>query len=202
MSTLIYVHGFLSSPESVKAQATRRWLRQNAADIDYLCPGLSPYPEETRAQLTDLLTDISDPHVGLIGSSLGGFWSTWLVERFGLRAVLINPSVRPDQFVESVKGEPQQSYHTEDLYHMDDQHALQFRQAFKPHLKYPDRYWLLVQTGDETLDYRDAVARYAGCRQTVEYGGDHGFQNYAARLPAIIEFLFPERAATEQDRTT
>ena len=56
-------------------------------------------------------------------------------------------------------------------------------------IRNPDLYWLLVQTGDETLDYRDAVAKYHGCRQTVEADGSHAFDGYEGWLPDIAEFF-------------
>lgn len=191
MPTLIYIHGFLSSPGSIKALQTKRWLARHRPDIDYLCPSLSPYPRQTEAQLLALIKPLQGERVGLVGSSLGGFWSTWLVERFGFRAVLINPSVRPDNLVERVLGEPQHNFHTGETYRMTEEHGLQFQAAFQPSLRDPGHYWLMVQTGDETLDYRQAVERYAQCRQLVEQGGDHGFQNYEDKIEAVVEFLFP-----------
>ncbi len=190
MPTLVYVHGFLSSPQSHKAQITQRWLSEQAAPIDYRCLHLSPYPETTQAQLRQLMESLRGQQVGYVGSSLGGFWSTWLVENYGHKAVLINPSVRPHQLVDRVAGEIQHNYYTDESYEMTTAHGEQFRQAYPEQLKDLDRYWLMVQTGDETLDYRLAVERYRGCQQLVEQGGDHSFQGYEEKLPAIIQVLF------------
>ncbi|MYM63378.1 YqiA/YcfP family alpha/beta fold hydrolase [Pseudomaricurvus sp. HS19] len=195
MATLIYIHGFLSSPQSVKAELTARWLAEHAPDIDYRCPYLCPYPLETQHQLRELMAELEgEPDIGFVGSSLGGFWSTWLVEHFGHRAVLINPSVRPFELVHRVCGVPQHNFHTDDVYTMTEVHAGQFRDAYCQPLRDLSRYWLLAQTGDETLDYREAEARYAGCRQTIEEGGDHGFQGFERFLPDIVQFLFPGRS--------
>lgn len=190
MSTLIYIHGFLSSPQSHKAQATRQWLQQHHPEIRYLCPFLSPYPAETQQQLRQVMAEAGDDQIGLVGSSLGGFWSTWLVEEYGVKAVLINPSVRPFELVDRIGSEPQHNYHTDDTYLMLPQHGEEFRRVYHETLKDRSRYYLLAQTGDETLDYRQAVERYQGCRQCIEEGGDHSFQNYEAHLPGIVEFLF------------
>ncbi|MBU3069007.1 esterase YqiA [Aestuariicella sp. G3-2] len=190
MSTLVYIHGFLSSPQSLKAQVTRQWLLDHRPEIDYHCPFLSPYPLETERQLREMMTQLGDQTVGFVGSSLGGFWSTWLVEHYDAKAVLINPSVRPFELVDRVRGMPQKSYYTDDTYLMLPEHGEQFRQAYCEQLKDLSRYYLLAQTGDETLDYRQAEARYWGCRQHIEEGGDHGFQNYEAHLPDIVDFLF------------
>jgi predicted esterase YcpF (UPF0227 family) len=190
MSTLIYIHGFLSSPQSHKAQVTQRWLQQHHPQIHYACPSLSPYPVDTQRQLRELMAATGEDKVGVVGSSLGGFWATWLAEEYGVKAVLINPSVRPFELVERLGGVPQRSYHTEDTYLMLPEHAEEFRRVYHQTLKDLGRYYLLAQTGDETLDYRQAVERYQGCRQQIEEGGDHSFQNFEAHLPDVVEFLF------------
>jgi len=190
MATLVYVHGFLSSPQSHKAQITQCWLPEHEPHIGYRCLHLSPYPQETQTQLRQLMQSLQGQTVGFVGSSLGGFWSTWLVEHYGHRAVLINPSVRPHELVDRVVGEVQHNYYTDEHYEMTPAHGDQFRQAYPAHLKSLASYWLMVQTGDETLDYRLAVERYKGCQQLVEQGGDHAFQGYEEKLPAIVQFLF------------
>ncbi|RZA09605.1 MAG: esterase YqiA, partial [Moraxellaceae bacterium] len=38
-------------------------------------------------------------------------------------------------------------------------------------------------------DYRQAVKKYAGCKQTVEEGGDHSFQNFERYLDSGLAFL-------------
>ena len=37
-------------------------------------------------------------------------------------------------------------------------------------------------------DYRDAVAKYAGARQLVVPGGDHGFGAFGAYVDSVLEF--------------
>ena len=192
MPTLLYLHGFLSSPESHKAQITQNWLPEHAPDINYLCPCLSPYPDQTQQQLIKLIESI-DGDIGLIGSSLGGFWSTWLVERYGLRAVLINPSVKPFNLLSSLIGQSLNNFYTNDTYVMRSEHTQQLQTCYQDELQHKDNYWVKLQTGDETLDYREAVERFQGSKVDVEQGGDHGFQNYEKHLPDIIEFLFLKR---------
>lgn len=192
MATLIYIHGFLSSPNSHKATQTREWLSNHAPHIGYECPFLSPYPKETQQQLATLIDAHVGETLGFVGSSLGGFWSSWLVENFGHKAVLINPSVRPFDLFHTVAGVPQQNHHTNDVYCMTEAHSEQMKAFYHDHLADLSRYWLLAQTGDETLDYRLAESHYEGCRQTIEEGGDHSFQRFERHLPAITGFLFPE----------
>lgn len=193
MQTLIYLHGFLSSPGSIKAQQTKIWLHRHRPEINYLCPSLSPYPEETQQQLDQLVTrlDVESRSVGLVGSSLGGFWATYLVETYGMKAVVINPSVRPYDMVNELLGQTLKNFYSGDEYQMQPQHADFFKSVDFPTLEARENYWLLAQTGDEVLDYRLAEAKYQGCEITIEQGGDHSFQGYKKKLPEVIQFLFP-----------
>ncbi|MFL0796257.1 MAG: esterase YqiA [Cellvibrionaceae bacterium] len=192
MQTLLYIHGFLSSPKSIKAQQTQQWLSEHYPDTQYLCPYLSSYPSEARKALEQLLLPLLEKgiEVGLIGSSLGGYWSTYLAEQYDLRAVLVNPAVKPSLFLPGYLGKELKNYHTDDVYVLTEKDQQDLRAVDTTDIQRKTSYWLLAQTGDETLDYRLAVEKYTGCRQTIEEGGDHGFQNYDRHLPAIYEFLF------------
>lgn len=188
MAALLYVHGFLSSPLSFKARQTAAWLAMNYPDISFHCPQLPPYPAQTQHQLEQLVESLLPQPVYLMGSSLGGFWATWLAEKYNLHAVLINPAVRPQDFMPAYLEVDLKSYHTDDSYHLHAAHIDEIIAADVPVTR-KSNYWLLVQTGDETLDYRQAVQKYAGCKQTVEQGGDHAFQGFERYLQYCIEFF-------------
>ena len=191
MPALIYIHGFLSSPLSFKACQLQRWLAANHPEITYYCPQLTPYPEQTRRELELLVESLLPQPVYLMGSSLGGFWASWLVEKYNLRAILINPSVRPYDFMPQHLGKLLKSYHSEAVYCLNAQHIAEIKSAeVTPRRK--KNYWLLLQTGDETLDYRDAQEKYAACKQTIEEGGDHSFQGFERYFAPCLEFLSEE----------
>ena len=191
MPCLLYVHGFLSSPLSFKAQQVKRWLEQHRPDIDYLCPQLPPYPAECAIILKSIAQRAraqNDP-LYLIGSSMGGFWSTWLVEQYGFKAVIINPGVDVLGLMPAYLNQDLKNYHNDESYCLTDAHLSALSNYHLETLTRLSNYWLLVQTGDETLDYRLAVEKYQGCRQTVEEGGDHSFQNFERFIPEVIDFL-------------
>ncbi|MBB3166856.1 YqiA/YcfP family alpha/beta fold hydrolase [Simiduia aestuariiviva] len=190
MPQLLYLHGFLSSPGSFKAVQVRDWLTQHRPDIRYCCPALTPHPCATRATLTQIMRDAQGP-VGVMGSSLGGFWATWLAEQFGVRAVVINPSVNPMALLPQYLHKPVKNFHNDDTYTLTERDLADLAACDTPSLQDPARYWLMVQTGDETLDYRLAVAKYQRCRQTVEAGGDHAFQGFERHIEAAVNFLLP-----------
>lgn len=189
MSLLLYIHGFLSSPLSYKAQQVEDWLRENRPEVDYACPALTAYPDEAMARLEAAIGQHLPDSVYLLGSSLGGYYATYLAEKFNLPAVLINPAVAPYRLIRAYLDQDLQNYHTDERYRLSSHHIELLRAFETDRLQYPDNYWLMVQTGDETLDYRQAVEKYRGCRQLVEEGGDHSFQNFRRWLPEIFQFF-------------
>jgi predicted esterase YcpF (UPF0227 family) len=188
MFAIIYIHGFLSSPLSAKAEITRQWLLENCSDVEFYCPQLPPYPNETKRILEDLVENLLPQPVYLMGSSLGGFWATYLAEKYNLSAVLINPAVSPQKFMPKYLDIDLKSYHTDDSYRLQQHHIDEIAAEDVPVTRYKN-YWLLVQTGDETLDYREAVKKYAHCKQTIEEGGDHSFQGFENYLSEIINWF-------------
>lgn len=188
MAALLYIHGFLSSPLSFKAQQTAQWLAENRPEIDFYCPQLPPYPAQTQAILESLVESLLPQPVYLMGSSLGGFWATWLVEKYNLPAVLINPAVRPQDFMPAYLEVDLKSYHTDDSYRLSARHIDEIIAVDVP-VAHPDNYWLLVQTGDETLDYRQSVQKYHACKQAIEDGGDHAFQGFERYLDDCMIFF-------------
>lgn len=189
---LLYLHGFRSSPASVKA-------RQLAAAVDRLAaerrprleiPALSTGPANAIAAVAGWIeSNVDAPRESLtiVGSSLGGFYATHLAERFGTRAVLVNPAIRPYDDLRPYVG-AQTNLHTGATFEVTHAHFAELRTLAVARITRSARYWLMVQTGDEVLDYREAIAFYAGAFQYVQGGGDHSFQRFDEQLPAILRF--------------
>lgn len=181
---ILYLHGFCSSPASWKARLLGEAMAARGLAAHYVCPMLSPVPAEAVAQAARLI-EAADGPVTLVGSSLGGHYATFLAEKYGLNAVLINPATVDRLDLTKFAGE-HANFHTGERFVFGPEHAAQLHaQHVAPT---PSRYWLLVEEGDEVLDYRQACAVYAGCRQTVLAGGDHSFTQFPAFIPQIIEF--------------
>lgn len=187
---LLYIHGFNSSPDSHKARQLQAWLAQHHPQVACEIPYLRPYPAEAVAQLEALVERYlsKGEAVGLVGSSLGGYYGAWLAEKYKLRAVLVNPSVRPFDLLGRYIGE-NKNFHNNDHYVFEQKHVEELRAFYVPAHRHPENLWLMVQCGDETLDFREATAKYSPCRSLIEYGGDHGFQGFERWLPAILHFL-------------
>lgn len=152
----------------------------------YACPELPPSPRAAVALLERQVRDAGPARTALIGSSLGGYYATHLAERFGVRAVLLNPAVRPYALLQDHVG-PQTNLYSGERYEFTMAHVDELR-ALESSAITPGRYLLIVTTGDEVLDYRVAVARYRGCRQVVIDGGDHGLGGFGDHLDTVLAF--------------
>lgn len=190
MVHLMYLHGFLSSPFSQKAQDTAVWMAERSLADYYHCPQIPMEPIAAGQVIQQSIDKLGGEPVCFIGSSLGGYFANWAVEQTGGKAVLVNPAVKPYELLRQYIG-PQRNYQTGEIHHIDASYGDELRRYERP-ISHPERYWLLVQTGDATLDYREAVDRYPLSRQTVLEGGDHSFQNYVDWLPQIWEFAQAE----------
>jgi predicted esterase YcpF (UPF0227 family) len=182
---ILYLHGFRSSPASWKIRLLSEQMAAAGLGDRLTCPTLSHIPNAAIAQAEALISAADGP-LTLIGSSLGGYYATWLAEKHDLRAVLINPAVLAPLSLTEHLGR-QTNLHTGESFeftaaHIDELRALEVTKIT------PERYLLLVETGDEVVDYREAVARYAGCRQIVLEGGDHSFTRFPEFVPQILEF--------------
>ena len=177
---IVYLHGFNSSARSHKAQVLGRYLEEHGLGGKYACPDLPPHPAEA-IHVIEKLRDAC-----FVGSSLGGFYATYMAERHGARAVLINPAIDPHVGLRAYLGR-QENLHTGEPYELTEAHLAEWEKLYVPRIT-PSRYLLIVETGDEVLDYRRAVERYAGAQHIVVEGGDHSLQSFPRHLPRIVEF--------------
>jgi uncharacterized protein len=185
-AVLIYVHGFNSSALSYKAGVLRDHMAQLGLSAHYACPELSHRPAQAMVQLRALIAPHEARSVTLVGSSLGGYYATHLVETSGCRAVLVNPAVRPYELLAPLLG-PQKNLYTGEEYQFTSEHIAELR-ALEVDRITPERYLLITATGDEVLDYRAGVARYAGCGQIIVNGSDHGFRGFADYLDTVVTY--------------
>ena len=181
---IVYLHGFCSSPAAWKSQLLAEEMVRLGMAAQFICPQLSWVPDEAVASVSRLIEQAGGP-VTLIGSSLGGHYANHLAEKFDLKAVLINPAAVDRLDLARFVGD-HANFHTGERFTFTEAHAAQLQAQVRQPT--PERYWLLAETGDEVLDYRQAVDFYAGCRQTVLPGGDHGFTQFPGFVPQIIEY--------------
>jgi predicted esterase YcpF (UPF0227 family) len=183
---IVYLHGFNSSPASGKAKLLGAHMAAIGRQTDYVCPALPNSPREAIALVESELAGHNGP-VTLVGSSLGGFYATHLAEKHGWKAVLVNPAVHAHVLMRASLG-PQTNWHSGETWEFTAAHLAELAALDVPAITRPERYLLLAQTGDEVIDYRDAVAYYAGARQIIEEGGDHGFAGFERHFQTILDF--------------
>ncbi|MCE7536595.1 esterase YqiA [Aliivibrio fischeri] len=188
-SLLLYIHGFNSSPLSHKAQVMAEYCKVHRSDIKVIVPRLPSYPLQAAEFLVQLVEEYKDTHqIGLVGSSLGGYLSTWLNHQYGFKAALVNPAVKPYELLADYLGKQVNPY-TQEEYFLEEKHMEELLALQVETLHSVDDLWLLQQEGDEVLDYRQAVDKYLACKQTIEKGGDHSFVNFERYPEQIIQFL-------------
>lgn len=191
MPSLLYLHGFLSSPLSFKAQQTSEFARRFVPQCQVHIPELSNVPRHLESQLracAEQMLSKDDAPLRVIGSSMGGYLATWLTQQYGGTAVLINPAVRPYELLENYLGEHVNPY-TQQAFSLTQDDLPIIKQFAVTSLVRPENYWVLLQTGDEVLDYRDARKHYQQAKVTVIEGGDHSFIDYSHHLPELFRFL-------------
>ena len=187
--TIVYLHGFRSSPASAKAtrlaEAVGR-LPERDRPVLHI-PELNDRPAVAMAAILALARNADPCGVTFVGSSLGGYYATCAAETLGAGAVLVNPAVRPYDDLAPYRGR-QVNLYTGAAFVVTDRHFEELRALAIPKITRPERYLLLVQSGDEVLDYRVAVAFYAGGWQQVAGGGDHAFSGFETQIPGILRF--------------
>jgi len=188
LTHLLYLHGFRSSPLSTKARRVAQWLAENRPDVVWYCPQLPPSPADAMRTVLEHVAGWPREGVGAIGSSLGGFYATFVAQQLGCRAVLLNPAVDPARDLAKYIGEIS-AWHSDEKFHFRAEFVDELRVLSPPTLTDPQRYLAVIAKGDEVLDWREMSARYAGCHVRLLEGSDHALSDFDAHLPELLRFL-------------
>ena len=189
LTHLLYLHGFRSSPQSAKARQVAARVSERNPEVTWWCPQLPPSPKAAMDMLLDGIAGWPKASMGVIGSSLGGFYATCVAEATGCRAVLLNPAVHPARDLAKYIGE-HEAWH-------DPGQRFFFAPGFVDELKsletvpvtHPERYFAVIAKGDEVLDWREMTARYAGARIKLLEGGDHALSDFDRHIGEVFDFL-------------
>lgn len=184
---ILYLHGFRSSPSSMKARLVGERMAALGLADQVISPQLPASPKAAMELALSLIEGIPADELSIIGSSLGGYYATWLAERIGCRAVLLNPAVVPSLDLDQHVGVTTQ-YHSDEPFEFKREYIDELRALAVPRISKPERYFLVAATGDEVLDYRDMVAHYQGARQHIIEGSDHAISEFPQYLDAVLAF--------------
>ncbi len=185
---LLYLHGFRSSPQSIKARRMAAWVKAHAPRLTWWCPQLPPSPREAIELLMQGVAAWPVERMALVGSSLGGFYATVLAERLGCKAGLLNPAIDPARDLARHIGETQ-AWHSEERFYFLPEYVDQLRDMTPGELSRLSRYFAVIATGDEVLDWREMSARYRGSHLRIVEGSDHALSDFDTHLPHLLHFL-------------
>lgn len=204
---LLYLHGFRSSPQSMKAVKMARWVADHHPSVCFWCPQLPPSPREAMALVSEGVAawPLGPGHAGamaVMGSSLGGFYATWVAERLAPAAnapvVLINPAVDPAHDLAQYIGEQTHWHDPEQRFYFRPEYVDELRALQVGALTQARRYQVWAATGDEVLDWRDMQARYGVCGTPTAHdpaglhvvaGPDHALSDFDQHLPTMLRHL-------------
>jgi uncharacterized protein len=180
---ILYIHGFGSSAQGTKAREFGTYFKSRGEK--FIAPSLSHIPDLAISTLESII-EVCEEEIKIIGSSLGGFYALYLSQKYNLKAILINPAVHADLTLKRAIGHGV-SYYDNSMYEWNDLHVSSLSR-YK--VKNPDqnRIMLLLQKGDDLLDFREAVAFLSEAYHYVEEGGTHNFDGIQRYFEKISEF--------------
>jgi len=186
---LLYLHGFRSSPLSAKAVKMAAAVQALHPAVHWWCPQLPPSPRQAMAMLMAGIASWPHGSMAVVGSSLGGFYATWIAARTGCPAVLLNPAVHPARDLASHIGEQSAWHSPQETFFFQPEFVQALRDLDAGSLSRPERFYTLIAKGDELLDWREMSARYAGSQGLLLEGGDHALSDFDAHLAGVLRFL-------------
>jgi predicted esterase YcpF (UPF0227 family) len=188
---LVYLHGFRSSPRSSKAVMTGEAIKALSTvdnPIEWYCPQLLASPKASMDMVTAHIDQAKADRVVVIGSSLGGFYTNYLAEKYGCKAVALNPAVRAARELAPHVG-MMTAYDNDEPFDFRPEYIDELKALQVEKISNPSRYFLIAAKGDELLDWREMVSFYPGAKHLVLEGSDHGIADYMDHLPTVMEFI-------------
>jgi hypothetical protein len=188
---LVYLHGFRSSPNSTKAVMTGeavKALSTSEHSYEWYCPQLQASPGQSMDMVVQHIDQSKADRIVIIGSSLGGFYTNYLAEKYQCKGIVLNPAVYAARELEPHVG-MMTAYDSEEPFDFKAEYIDELRALQVERITDPKRYFLIAAKGDELLDWKEMVAFYPGSKQLILEGSDHGIADYATHLPAVIDFI-------------
>lgn len=186
---LLYLHGFRSSPQSNKSRILADYVGSQHSRVRWWCPQLPPSPREAAALIAEGIASWPRETMAVVGSSLGGYYASWVAQLARCKSVMINPAVNPARDLEGYIGELSAWHNPEEKFFFRPEYIEELRALDTRKLSAPAPEMVLIAQGDEVLNWREMSERYPNALQLVQEGGDHALSNFEEYLPRIDEFL-------------
>jgi predicted esterase YcpF (UPF0227 family) len=191
-STLVvYLHGFRSSPRSSKAVTTGdavRALSSKDKSFEWYCPQLLASPKMSIDMVMQHIDKSKSDHLVIIGSSLGGFYTNYLAEKYACKAVVLNPAVRAARELAPHVG-MLTAYDSNEPFDFRSEHIDELKALQVEKITAPKRYFLIAAKGDELLDWNEMAEFYPEANQLILEGSNHGISEYRELVPRVLEFI-------------
>jgi len=181
---IIYIHGFGSSGFGGKATSFQEYFKK-----DIILPSLSYVPNlaiNTLEQIIEFLLN-NNHEVNLVGSSLGGYYSIYLADKYDLKAVLINPAVTPYKTLDKVGMAV--NYFDMSSFEVTSSHLVFLKELDIDKVKNEKNFMLFLQKGDELLNFEDAVKKLPHSYLDIEEKGTHSYENIQRHFKKIEQFF-------------
>lgn len=186
---LLYLHGFRSSPQSNKARIMADYVGARHSKVRWWCPQLPPSPREAAAVIVEGIANWPRQNMAVMGSSLGGYYASWVAQLARCKSVMINPAVNPARDLEKYIGEQSSWHDPEETFFFRPEYIEELRQLDTRAMTPAAPEMVLIAQGDEVLDWNEMSERYPHALQLVQEGGDHALSNFSEYLDRIDEFL-------------
>ena len=183
---LLYLHGFRSSPRSTKAQLVQQRVAQQHPGVTLWCPQLPPSPRLAMAEVMQGIAAWPREQMAVMGSSLGGYYATWIAEQTGCRAVLLNPAVFAARDLATQVGVHPSWHEPQETFEFKASYVDELRELAVPAITRPERYYALIAKGDEVLDWREMSTHYPGARGRLLAGSDHAITEFPEYLDEVL----------------
>ena len=185
---LLYLHGFRSSPQSAKARMMVDHVARHHPGVRFWSPQLPPSPRAAMALVARGIADWPRTSMAVVGSSLGGFYASWVARHAGCPSVLLNPAVDPARDLARHIGEQTSWHDPEERFFFRPEFVDELQALDVSHLPPAAPELLIAAQGDELLDWREMVARYPQAQQRVLEGGDHALSSFPQQLAEVLRF--------------
>lgn len=186
---LLYLHGFRSSPQSTKARQMASLVQTRFPNLVWWCPQLPPSPKEAMAMVRAGVADWPKVSMGVVGSSLGGFYASWVAEQTGCRAVLLNPAVQAARDLSKYVGEHTAWHDPNSKFEFKADYVAGLAAWTCSGLQNPGNYFAVIAKGDEVLDWQEMVGRYPSAHTKLLEQSDHALSDFDDHVDEVLEFL-------------
>ena len=186
-NTILYFHGFKSSSDSGKAQEFKKFIENKTSQTKILIPDLADDFREANKEIEDLISK-NAPNILFMGSSLGGYYALYFAQLYKTKSALINPAIPPLRDFEIHLGK-NENYATGNKFTISKDDISYIRSLHHKKILEPKNNLILLESGDEILNYVESSSYFRGSYIDIFYGGNHSYTSIKENFTKIKDFF-------------